>query len=224
VSLSFDGVDDIVSRGNATLGNLLTVSVWVKLISFGENQSGAVWQQGGTADTSRSNFRVLDNKLNVAAKGFGFGSGRATTNGIWSSDDNVVALGVWQCLGVTYDATLTANNPQLYVNGAPATTTRNTGPSGASVDGGPVYIGNANALTRTFNGLIGEVGLWTRLLSPEEMAAVCRLGVFAVPDFFEYLPFDGGREQLFGPGGGVYTVSGPLPDENPPVRCVGRMG
>jgi len=226
MSLNFDGLDDVIKRfSTATLGAIITVSAWVKLDDFGENQSGAIWQQGDQADGARLAFRVLDNKLGVLAKGFGFGSARATQQGRWASDDNVLMPGEWRCLAVTYDGTLTANNPQFYRDGVPITTNRALAPSGAMIaDNETIYIGNNFGTTRSYDGLIGEVCVWKRLLLAAEVAAVCHLGVNAVPDYFDYTPFDFGCNQTFGSGGGAYVGSGPVFADNPPIRPCGRRG
>jgi Concanavalin A-like lectin/glucanases superfamily len=226
MSLSFDGLTNLVARSaNATLGSVISVSAWVKPISYGESTAGAVWQHGSQSDIARLALRVAGASFGQT-NGFGFGSGRATTNGRWASPDSIMALNVWQHLAATYDGALTANNAQLYRNGAPVTTTRSVAPVGAIIaDTQVIYVGNNGAIAaRTFDGAIGEVAAWTRILSAAEIAAVYMLGASAVPDYFDYLPFDSGRIQCFGTGASVYAITGAVAGENPPVRPAGRRG
>jgi hypothetical protein len=225
MSFNFDGVDDLVIRdASVTLGAIISVSAWIKPDTFGENDSGAVWQQDSQSDVSRLALRILDNKLGVTAKGFGFGAARSTTDGRWSSPINVIVPGAWHHLAATYDGSSTANNAQLYLNGLAVTTTRSLAPVGTlNADNKLIHIGNNGPIAaRTFDGLIGEVAHWMRLLSAEEIAAVYLLGVNAVPDYGDYTPFDSGRSQAF--GAGTYTVTGALAGENPPVQPAGRCG
>jgi len=138
-----------------------------------------------------------------------------------------LALNVWRCLAATYDGTLTANNAQLYLDGQPITTNRDLAPAGAqTAEPQNIWIGNNSGLTRSFDGAIGEVAVWKRVLSADEISAVYLLGAAAVLDYWEYLPLDtSGPIQMFGLSGGVYSASGPVMDAgNPPVRPAGRRG
>jgi hypothetical protein len=225
MSLTFDGVDDMVARSaSVTLGAVVTLCAWIKPTTYGEGRLGAIWQHGGAADVARLALRLQDAQLGATAS-WGFAGGRATTTGRWIAPDNQIALGVWQWLAASYDGTATANNPTLYYNGAPVTVTRIQAPAGALLaDTQVIYLGNAGSPTRTFEGAIGEVGAWTRVLSDAELAAVYTLGVNAVPDYVDYLPWDSGSGQVFGAGGSAYTITGALAGENPPIRPAGRRG
>lgn len=216
----------MASTANHTLGALISVTAWIKPTTFGENQSGAIWQQGGTADLPRYGLRLVDNKFALGPSGWGFVAERITTESRFNSATNTITLNVWTWLGVTYDATLTANTASLYLNGQPVALGAGTlAGAGAQVtDSQGLYLGNNGTTVRTFAGLIGEVGVWARLLSAAEMAAVYTLGVLAVPDAYQYVPLDTANARDYSGNASTYTVTGALLGENPPTRPAMRRG
>ena len=232
MSLSFDGVDDIVnSAADQTLGTLVTLHAWAKPTTYGENNTAwlVAHDAGGASEGVVRVLLRLDNSSSVQTFG-GSVSRTAAPHGLWRAPTNLLAglLGTWHAFAMTMDLVAIANVPKFYLDGQPVATTTVTQPTGASgairPDVQPIRIGNANALSRTMDGLIGDVAVWTRILSDAEIAAVWALGVMAVPDPLIYLPLDSGRTQSLGASGVGFTVTGALADENPPCRPAGRRG
>ena len=228
MSLSFDGVDDgVYSDAAQTWGNLVTLSAWFNAASMGESNLGAIITHG-------TSFRMNwcfngggnSNKLRLLVT-----RGSAAT---WDMTTGFPTLPGWKWAAVTYDGSVVANTPTLYVwNGSSydvltvgAGLTQVVAPSGGmSADNVDVAVGNrVGSAARTFDGLVGELAHWKRVLSPAEVAAVFAMGAPAVPDYFNYFPFDSGRNQPFGASGTTFTVTGASAAENPPTRPAGRRG
>jgi hypothetical protein len=221
--------NSLVSSGGQTLGSLISAAAWFFPLDEGGAASGIIVAQGPWA-----NERVClrwdgssTRKLRIQTAWGGSG-----TVG-WNMVTGFAALNKWLWAGLTYDLTAGVD-PTLYTfdgstfsiltegSGLTAAATLGTGTTYAEPLS--VYIGNSSALNNGWNGLIGEVALWKRLLSAAEMAAVAVQGVNVCPDHFNYLPLDGGRGQNLGASGTPFTLSAVSVGENPPIRPAGRRG
>jgi Concanavalin A-like lectin/glucanases superfamily len=220
MSWFFDSVDDHVDSGVETLGSFATFAAWIHPFSVGENSLGMIVAHGGT-DRPRMGLQLCNtpvNSLQFRAEG---------NNGAWVSGANAITLGVWQHVAASLDGTgfPLGPAPSLYVNGQPVANTVVTAPAGAlATDNVVFYIGNSSTTARTFNGRIGEVAIWPRVLSPVEINNVYVLGVGAVPDYGWYFPGDAGSRQQFPRGTLALTLVGAIAGENPPARPAGRRG
>jgi hypothetical protein len=100
-----------------------------------------------------------------------------TVDGVWTVNDidgnRPVRNGTWTCIGLSYDDTVLANNPTIYIQGTSVAFSTTT-PTGAmqSDAGQAIVIGNRAADDRTFNGTIGVVLLFDRILSAQEHALI----------------------------------------------------
>lgn len=215
MSYSFDGVNDLVSAPAAILGNLLTITAWFKATTLGEGSAAYLVAQGPGAGP-----RVLLGFINSPASAFYIRSGRATATGQWKSDTAMVQLGNWQHIAMTYDATVTTTDPQLYLNGQPIPTTRTAAPSGAVfADNLAFYLGGQSTTANTFDGLIGEVGVWTRLLAASEVQVAYLRGPLAQLRtlLFWYRGSKGALAFDLSGGGHTGTLAGPVFNaDNPP--------
>jgi len=106
-----------------------------------------------------------------------------SAGGTWTSDNitdpiagsiRPVRLGNWNCVAVSYDDGNTTNNPTMYVNGEEITNTENTAPVGTAVSdaGNSLLIGNRTDFARTFDGHVGVVMLFDRILTLAEIRAI----------------------------------------------------
>jgi len=94
-----------------------------------------------------------------------------TTSGTWSAP--ATSLNTMMTYVVTYDGSSTSNVPNIWVNGVKQTVTTQTAPSGTlALRDTHLLIGNisqtGNVFTRTFNGKIGVVRKWSRMLDAQE--------------------------------------------------------
>lgn len=91
-----------------------------------------------------------------------------TTNGSWSTP--TLSTGSWVHYLVTYDGSLTTNNPVIYYNGSSQTVTLITAPTGTlTTTASDLNLGNRAAGDRCFAGSICEAAFWNRILTSAEI-------------------------------------------------------
>ena len=174
MSYSFDGVDDVMTVGSTALG--LTVTMWARIkpaASYGEAGRGIILAWGvGAAGADQSPYSFALTSATYGTNTLTFGLGRATL-GRWALPNNTVVANQWQSVAVTMDANVVSNDPLLYYNGVAGTVLQDTQGSGSLATAATTtYVGNSSLGNRTFEGLIGEVAVWTRILDPAEVARV----------------------------------------------------
>ena len=157
-ALNFDGIDDYVDCGtNASLGatNAITVEAWVK--------------------TSKAGWNTVATRLIGSTNGYWFGTGSSGklymfiyNNGTLRpcSTGYYITDGAWHHVVGVYDGT----KMTCYVDGK-AVYTKDWGSFMAigATAGSSLYISSTGS--DQFNGLIDEVRIWKRALSPEEVKA-----------------------------------------------------
>jgi len=90
------------------------------------------------------------------------------SNAIWFSPHG---LNTTLISTITYDGSDVANVPNFYRDGVLETATlRFSGPSGVIQDGtGEMVVGNSAGLNRPFDGDLGEMAIWNRILTSTEL-------------------------------------------------------
>lgn len=89
----------------------------------------------------------------------------------WSGDDgewgitDMPALNSWHHFMITYDASLTANDPIFYVDGVSKTVTELSGPPTGTpnTDSVPHNIGNNSTNVRAYDGRLCEFTIWDKI-------------------------------------------------------------
>ncbi len=142
------------SLGGFSAGNLLS-----KALSAG-NDDWALRM----ASSSGNKIRFTDNRWQ-------------TTAGLWQIDAPAQRYQV-HSIAVTYDSSSTANDPVIYLNGRPVTVTEMATPAGTyrAMGGGAVRIGNSRSNDVEFDGWLGDVALFSRILTPGEVRTLDQLG------------------------------------------------
>jgi len=179
VSFSFDGVDDVLDSGAVTsLGLIVTFFARIKPTGWGENNRGVVIGWGASADGSRYHLALSLSSFGTNTATFGVSRvGQAR----WNFPNNTIQLNQWQSIAATFDGTVVANDPRLYHRGLEVARVEVAQGSGALTQTPTTtYVGNADVLSRTFEGLISEAVIWLRVLAPEEIALVHLRGPLAV--------------------------------------------
>lgn len=150
-ALDFDGTDDKIDCGSDFIGaTALTITAWVNLTSFGENNLGFIV----------ANDKVLF-RVNTTNDLLQFSSDNAT---LISSANNSISTGLWQFVCATRDTSGVAN---LYINGILSGTANQN--SGTPAGGTNVLIGNRALDDRTFDGLIDNLMIFDEVLTLKEM-------------------------------------------------------
>jgi hypothetical protein len=108
----------------------------------------------------------IEQILSESGGGFLFARGHSTTAGNWTFP---FTNGVVSLLSLSYDSSSVANNPEVYVSGLRITETETQTPVGtARTSTLPFKFGNSDAGDREFDGLLGPVICWDRMLSAGE--------------------------------------------------------
>jgi len=91
-------------------------------------------------------------------------------------DNYTLTLGTWFMMTYTWDGT----NHKLYINGSgsPTLTQASTRTGTNSTSGGVegVYLGDDGQNSRYYNGLLDEVGTWSRVLTSSEITSLYNSG------------------------------------------------
>ncbi len=164
-NLSLDGTDDYVNCGNnvtSTDMNKITISAWIRPDSFGSTGWPRIVDQGN--GSTGFSFYLDQNKESLKFVVYG----EKTVE----SQRNVVNLGTWQHVAVTYDSSSQAIN--FYLNG------NNIGSSTysaipADTSQSPFLIGMRGYDTkRNFDGMLDEVRIYNEALSASDITSLAQ--------------------------------------------------
>ena len=115
-----------------------------------------------------------------------FLAARTGTDGVWYSGTNTVRDGRWMHVAVTFDGTAADPRPTFYLDGEPTATIAQALPAGGRAPGArEATLGNGrfNGLwARPWDGLLDEVRIYERILSPREIAALAERPGTSTPD------------------------------------------
>ncbi len=162
LALEFDGVDDMVevpADPSLDTPNAFTAAAWIKVYEY-PNHAGVVWKGNMMANGAFYTFRIAV----LPGQGITWGACSAGTEG-WFASGGTVESDTWTHVCITGDG----DTPRGYINGLEDGTRRVLAPYlvykdeplriGESHFGPPVY----------FKGVIDEVVLYNRGLSPDEV-------------------------------------------------------
>ncbi len=170
-AFSFDGVDDQITishASNQNTGNQITIDAWIRLDSSGHGRT--ILQKRSAANIGGYVFETVhspfgpDNALQFVIM---IGGVYRTA----TSTANVITNGVWHHVAATYDG----SSIRIFVDGVPVADQPQTGTIDAVTD--PMVIGrNVSNPAFAFHGLIDELELFNRALSPQEIASIVIAG------------------------------------------------
>jgi hypothetical protein len=156
-----------------------TISVWIKPRTTGGSGFGSIvhltqnsadgWNLS-LCDNNGSECPGSPNTLEF----FQYFTGN---NACWSAGANVVKMNEWSHVAVTYDNTSLTNDPTMYLNGVPISSTKYCTPTGVADEGTSptTYIGSFSG-SFNFDGGIDEVRIYNRILSADEIKQLYNLG------------------------------------------------
>ncbi|MHA1383268.1 MAG: LamG domain-containing protein [Candidatus Helarchaeota archaeon] len=156
-ALEFDGSDDFVNIGNLDITNELTISAWIN--------TGTTANQQIVRKTKAYQLIVLDTG---AIRGL-IGSGTYWTTSEACDGTTDITDGEWHHVVMTYDDS--ADSIKIYVDNTEEcsdTITRSLGTN--NNDAGIGQMPEGGTYARPFDGLIDEVIIYNRALSPDEIA------------------------------------------------------
>ncbi|KKN20859.1 hypothetical protein LCGC14_0931160 [marine sediment metagenome] len=165
----FDGVSGLLTVPDTiAIQNIFdnggTIECWIDADSDGEGDEGNI------ADKTRWSF-YLANEAIGKVKVVLWCNFDGATNGTWITTSTEVDINTWTHIVVTYNSSATANDAIIYINGTAVALTESATPDGTRVTdvGSGLTIGNFSTDAFTFDGTIGEVRLYNRILSATEI-------------------------------------------------------
>ncbi len=177
---SFNGTSSVINSGApaafADLG-AMTVAAWINPASLGQSSLGRVVDKSASVSPT-SGWTIFLGGTNTIS----FRVQYSTTTLVHQTANNAIALNQWQHVALTWDGSITAANAKLYVNGQETaySTTTNAAGSRVSDASSSLRIGNGPGSTTTFNGLIDDVRLYNRVMTPQEIAVLAAKGGMGV--------------------------------------------
>ncbi len=137
-----------------------TYTAWIMPKSWGKTNEGRIISVG-----FQNSFGIKDKN-----HGLLFRKQFSETNGLWQSGEDSIQLGRWQFVAVSYDSG-SGKPPTFYVNGLESPGALVQEPTGdiAPESGMPFTIGADAGDTRNFDGMIGNVRVYNRVLTPIEI-------------------------------------------------------
>ncbi len=177
-ALSFDGWDDYVDlTSDQPLDDVFnggaTVMAWIYPTGWGKNGLGRVFDKSSSASQVGNGWALLINQN--YGNTLVFGQGFKSNLGAWRAPNGSIQLNTWQHIAVVYDASSTANDPIIYVNGSPLAITEFDTPKGALSSDASINLrlGNhAGDTSRTFKGKIDDARIYGRMLDEAEISAI----------------------------------------------------
>ena len=189
-SCTFDGADDAVNIGAGSLWQTIigtgtggtkkmTFSIWLRKTGDGGSNFGRIFGFG--KDLNNGQIAIYTNASEQVIFKTDWNGG---TSNVWTTG-GAFSLNTWTHLAITYDANSTANDPIIYVNGAPVSFVSNPTPSGnwdGIASGENCYIGNDSLGSLGWAGQLADAGIWNTILTADEIAALYKVGTLSNSD------------------------------------------
>lgn len=161
-ALIYDGVDDRVDFTALPLP-LETISIYVRYMRTGAGNS----IYGRLID-----MPACDVYFDITSTYVKFNSERSGDNGYWHVTAGTTLDTEFKCI-ITYDSSLTTNDPVIYIDGTAPTLTEQQQPVGTQTSNtGTAYFGTSSAYDRSFEGYIYEIAYWGNILTSSQIAAL----------------------------------------------------
>lgn len=168
---AFDGSDTAVSLGSpAALDNIFngggTIAMWFNANSTGEAGYGRLFEKATGAGAANGYSLTI-----MSAPSITFWREFSGGDGTWGNIP--ITWGDWYHIAVVYDDSNASNNPVIYLNGmAISTSNSNSSGTAASDAASNLVIGNSDASSRTFDGIIDDTRIYDRALSSAEILSI----------------------------------------------------
>jgi len=145
-----------------------TVAFWIFVNSDGESSHGRVLWKSGDYEliTRNESSGTCELQLEVS----GFSGGTAIHRSAKS-----IAIGAWTHVVMTYTGLYNAN-PIFYINGAATTNAADTQTTGTFTDSGDLVLGNKSDGSRSIDGILSEVAMWSSILDADAVTVLYNSG------------------------------------------------
>ncbi len=179
-ALEFDGVNDVVSAGSASILDNLTVAsgcAWTRRSVIGNGMFPAIFDKSGDS-TGFNGWNFYYNKYNVVNEGgtyprFGYYSGSADYK---EQDPSIPFNGTWQHICFSWNGTDSTAGIRLYYNGAFTSTSTSVG-DGATLNDAAFSLGIGGqaaglSIEQFYTGRLDDLRLYNRALSDAEIMQI----------------------------------------------------
>ncbi len=162
------------------LTNTFTLMAWINPASLGASNAGRILAKEGGGGQAYDFLMGPNNAIRVFL-----------VNTIYASSNNVIRLGVWQHVAVTFDKDAGGSSEiKFYVNGAAAgVASRSTA---LTTNGLSLLLGSTSTHIRTFDGKIDEVKIFNTTLTPAQIIDEYYKGQSSGSGLVLYTKFDEG--------------------------------
>lgn len=174
----FDGIDDAVRiTSNSQANNLqaFTFTAWI----YPTKNGGIIFRKGAGAAAYINIFTMQDTGQGDTGQ-LGMRIPYTNQTGVWKTK-TVIPLNSWHHVAIKYERANINAVPSFYVDGILQEFYQTAAPDGVSVsDDESAFIGNNQTLTANsgvFGGIIDEVRLYNRILSPDQITTIWNLGL-----------------------------------------------
>lgn len=161
------GTGDRIKTALTTHATTRTWALWANQFSDTETQK--------LFDKRGDSGNLAEQLAFYAAGGvFNFKRAYATTDAVWKV--TAPPISGWHHIAITYNSSLTANDPKIYINGVAQTVTQTQTAAGAlTTTADALIIGNGSASeTVSYSGRLAEFAVWDRILAAAEILILAR--------------------------------------------------
>lgn len=170
--IKFDGINDLINlHSKASLDDINPISICTELYANSYADDNRIYTKDATGAAGKT-LCIREAPDNILE----YRSAYSVTRGQWSSPTNSILTGNLYRTCVTHDNSSIANDAVIYINGLSVTVNETSVPNGtivseAAIDG---IIGNRPDTARSWDGMIGYLFIYNRILSPFEVAWINR--------------------------------------------------
>ncbi|MEJ2722959.1 MAG: LamG domain-containing protein, partial [bacterium] len=175
-ALEFDGVNDYVDLGTMDVPAVagLSIAFWFKADDFDVTDARFISKASGS---SGSDHYWMVSTYNSTALRFRLKTAGVTTTLI--SDPGEIEPGIWYHIAATYDG----SKMRIYKNGVEVAISDKTGAVDTNAAVGAALGNQPGSVDRHFDGLLDDVRIYDRGLSPSEVGGLASAGVIESDDF-----------------------------------------
>lgn len=148
--------------------SIKTIEMWIYVTSYLSSGFGTLFTVFDGTGTDTDEYCYILNPASSAKK-LAFFQHFSTTDGTWTSTNDILVSGTWQHFAITYNGTSIANDPIFYLNGSAVPTTENSTPAGGIRTGtanNNLYVGTPATSPKM---IIDGVRYYNRILSATEI-------------------------------------------------------
>ena len=167
-SLSFDGSNDYISVTNNLAGSYtaFTISTWVKVDDYGDNDPDFILDVGTSGNGRRINLSISTNGFNASLEGVG-----SNIFDVYASSSNTTD---WQHVVFNWSGT---DYARIFINGTQAAETTDISSGTLTLESGDSFnIGKRFSGAHYFPGDIDEMSIWNEALTSSEITALYNTG------------------------------------------------